>query len=186
MAGAFGGNDAPKTMHPERGAWQEMKTIKAQDLTAAAFRKYGDFAKMVEPEGENFGRVFWRDQVQQEFGGASTVSYSTCRVEPRPFVIQAGEYHSHCGEGILPLDGDAYIHVGPATPNGAPAPADRFEVFRVPQGTMVTLRPGIWHMAPFATADKPVNVLVVLPERSYANDCVVARLAEENYVQFEA
>jgi ureidoglycolate lyase len=166
-----------------------MKTIKAQALTAAAFRGYGDFAKVVEPDGEKFGGgivAFYRDQVQQELGTATTVSYSVCRVEPRPFVIQAGEYHSHCGEGILPLDGDVYIHVGPGTPNGAPAPADRFEVFLVPQGTMATLRPGIWHMAPFAAADKPVNVLIVLPERTYANDCVVARLTEENFVQFEA
>jgi ureidoglycolate lyase len=161
-----------------------MKTIKAQDLTAAAFRKYGDFAKMVEPDGEKFG-IFWRDQVQQELG-SHTVSYSTCRVEPRPFVIQAAEYHSRCGEGILPLDSDVYIHVGPATPNGAPAPSDRFEVFRVPQGTMVTLRPGIWHMAPFAAGDKPANVLIVLPERTYANDCVVNRLTEDQFVQFEA
>ena len=163
-----------------------MKTIKAQDLTPAAFRRFGDFAKMVEPDGDKFG-IFYRDQVQQELGGgAHTVSYSVCRVEPRPFVIQAGEYHSHCGEGILPLDSDIYIHVGPATPRTAPAPVDRFEVFRVPQGTMVTLRPGIWHMAPFAAGDKPANVLIVLPERTYANDCVVDRLTEENFVKFEA
>jgi ureidoglycolate lyase len=47
---------------------------------------------------------------------------------------------------------------------------DQVEVFRVPKGTLITLRPGVWHCAPFAENADIVNILVVLPERTYAND----------------
>ena len=54
--------------------------------------------------------------------------------------IDTYEYHNTCAEAMLPLDGDAYIHVAPAGPADH-VPYDEVEVFRVPKGTMVTLRP---------------------------------------------
>ena len=59
------------------------------------------------------------------------------------------------------------------------------QVFRVPMGTMVVLRPGVWHHAPFTVDDDPANVLIVLPERTYANDCLVVELGEDG-VSIEA
>ena len=64
-------------------------------------------------------------------------------------------------------------------------PADRMEVFKVPQGTMVTIRPGVWHSAPFASLSDCVNVLIVLPERVYANDCNVVMLDEQKQLKIE-
>lgn len=64
------------------------------------------------------------------------------------------EYHNTCAEAMLPLDGDAYIHVAPAGPAGH-VPYDEVEVFRVPKGTMVTLRPGVWHHARSAWIQTP-------------------------------
>ena len=90
-------------------------------------------------------------------------------------VIDVSEFHSACGEGNLPLDGDIAIHVGPATPNGE-TPVGRIEVFRVPKGAMVVMRPGVWHHAPFALDTDCVNTLIVLPERTYANDCQVVEI----------
>jgi ureidoglycolate lyase len=121
--------------------------------------------------------------VQQDLGGSDVISYSNCRVEARPFVIAMAEYHNRTCEGILPLDNDIYIHVGPATPEKAPLPLDRFQVYRVPKGTMVILRPGVWHHAPFTVDENPANVLIVLPERTYANDCVNVRLDEADHME---
>ena len=50
-------------------------------------------------------------------------------------------------------------------------------VFYVPRGTFVALRPGVWHHAPFVVNNPVVHVLIVLPERTYANDCTVVELA---------
>jgi ureidoglycolate lyase len=162
-----------------------MNTVSVQPLTAEAFQPFGSFANVLNPGAERFGKPpveFYRDIIQQDVG-AETASFSICRVEARPLVIAAAEYHNRCCEGILPIDNDVLIHVGPATPPSAPLPVDRLKVFRVPRGTLVVLRPGVWHLAPYTTNDEPANVLVVLPERTYANDCVVSRLDESQHLE---
>jgi len=164
-----------------------MRSIKIEELTAESFLPFGFFAKLVDPTGEVIGAPpieFFRDAVQQDLGGAGIVSFSTCRVERRARVIDVCEYHTNCGEGILPLDNDVLIHVAPATPGSTP-PLDKMRVFRVPKGTMVTLRLGVWHHAAFTADDRPANVLIVLPERTYANDCVVVNLDEKEQIKIE-
>jgi len=159
-----------------------MRTVPVSELSVEEFLPFGFYAKMIDPTAEKIGAApieFFRDMVQQDLGRATIVSFSTCRVEPREPIIDVSEYHTATGEGILPLDNDALIHVGPATPNDAGVPLDKIRVFRVPQGTMVVLRPGIWHHAPITPNARPVNVLIVLPERTYANDCIVVRLKDE-------
>jgi ureidoglycolate lyase len=77
------------------------------------------------------------------------------------------------------------IHVGPATPPNAAVPLDKIRVFRVPRGTLVSLRPGVWHHAPFTLSDNPANVLIVLPERLYANDCTVVELTPNDRIRID-
>jgi ureidoglycolate lyase len=159
-----------------------MKTVKVQDLEAVAFQTFGTFANMINPTAYGFGKPpvqFFRDIIQQQIGEATTMSYSICRVEPRQNVLAGGEYHNRCCEGILPIDNDVLIHVGPGTNPRFGIPTEQFQVFRVPMGTMVILRPGVWHGAPFSANDKPANVLVALPERTYANDCENVRVEED-------
>ena len=91
--------------------------------------------------------------------------------------------HSSTGEGVLPLDNDIFIRVGPATPPDTDIPLDEVRVFGVPKGTTVVLRPGVWHHAPLTINDDPANVLILLPERAYANDCKVVTLAEEDWIR---
>jgi ureidoglycolate lyase len=161
-----------------------MKFTKVEDLTVEHFLPFGFFASLVDPHSEKIGAPpveFYRDAVQQDLGGAGIVSFSTCRVEKRDYVITVSEYHSKTGEGILPLDNDVLIHVGPATPDST-VPLDKIKVFRVPKGTMVVLRPGVWHHAPFTVNDRPANVLIVLPERTYANDCTVVMHDEKDRI----
>ena len=154
-----------------------MNDIKVEPLTVEAFLPYGFYANMIHPDAPKFGAPpieFFRDMVQQNLGGNSIVSFSVCRVQPRERVVDVAEIHSTHGETMLPLDGDMLLQVGLATPDAKPA-ADTFKVFRVPRGTLVTFRPGVWHHAPFVVGDEPLNILIVLPERAYANDCTVAQ-----------
>lgn len=161
-----------------------MRKAKVKELTLESFRPYGDFANLINPKAPKIGEApieFFRDMVQLPLGGAASASFSVCRVQKRPAVVDVTEYHTACGEGTLPLDADCLIHVAPATPNGV-VPLDAVEIFRVPKGTFVALKPGVWHHAPFAVNSKCVNVLIVLPERTYANDCVVVPIEPANQV----
>jgi len=161
-----------------------MRQIEIKELTLDSFSMYGSFANMINPRTIKFGAEpieFFRDMVQLNLGYSSIASFSVCRVTKREPVIDVSEVHSYCGEGILPLDGDILIHVAPAAP-AMDFPADAVEVFRIPRGTMVTLRPGVWHHAPFAHDCDYVNVVIVLPERTYANDCTVSQPAPQDRV----
>ena len=42
----------------------------------------------------------------------------------------------------------------------------------------------MWHFAPYAVIG-PVSTIVVLPERTYANDCVVVKHTEEQKLEIE-
>ena len=163
-----------------------MKTIKAQELTLEAFSRYGTFADMIHPDGDITGVPgsiieFYRDRLAVTAPGEVT-GMSVTKMKKRPFVIAKAEYHDNCCEACMPLNGDVYIHVAPATPHGV-VPYDRFEVFRVPMGTMVVLRPGVWHHAPFAIDQDSVSNLCVLPERTYARDCAVVVFPEEEQME---
>jgi ureidoglycolate lyase len=166
-----------------------MRTVKVEELSVEAFQPFGAYGALIDPTTEKLGAPpieFFRDMVSLDLGGAAIASLSTCRVEKRDLVIDVTEYHSRTGEGCLALDNDVLMHVGPATPNDAPVPLEKIRVFRVPKGTVVVLRPGVWHHAPFTVNDDPANVLIVLPERTYANDCVVIELDEADRLRIEA
>lgn len=165
-----------------------MKTAKIEELSIKEFQPFGFYANHINPKTEKIGKPpieFFRDMVQLTLGSASEASFSTCRVEKREFVVDVFEYHSSVGEGILPLDNDIIIHVGPATPTDSSVPLEKIRVFRVPKGTLVVLRPGVWHHAPFTIDDKPANILIILPERTYANDCHVTELHNEGRIKIE-
>ena len=163
-----------------------MRTVRVEPLTVESFLPFGFYANMIDPQAEVIGArpiEFYRDMAQLDLGGAGSASFSICRVEPRDCVIDVTEFHTATGEGILPLDNDVLIHVAPATPIDADPPLDKFRVFRVPKGTLVALRPGVWHHAPITPNDKPANVLIVLPERTYANDCEVVTLDDDDKIR---
>jgi ureidoglycolate lyase len=177
--------DSPQAFASNRGE-TIVKTVNVQELSVEAFLPFGTFVSHLDPgASKSSGRpvAFIPDMLQLNLGGHSIASFSTCRVEKREAVIGFSEYHTSCGEGIVPLDNDILIHVGPPTSARVGLPVDQIQVFRVPQGTAVSLRPGVWHGAPFAATDQPSNVLIVLPERTYANDCVVVLHEEEQKIE---
>ncbi len=164
-----------------------MRTVKVQELSFEKFNRYGAFANMLDPETDKLGTrpiEFYRDMLQLDLGQAQP-SFSVCRVEKRDLVIDVSEYHNTTGEGLMPLDGAVYVYVGPAN-GGDKVPLEQIEVFKVPQGTFVSLRRGVWHHAPFAVGGKAANVLVVLPERTYAVDCIVHEISAKDRIKINA
>ena len=165
-----------------------MRKVKIKELSLEGFAAYGSFMKMIDPPAYHFGAEpieFYRDLVQLNLGGQGPASFSVCRVRKRPLTVTVTEVHSRCGEGILPLDSDVLIHVGPATRNGV-VPYPEIEIFRVPRGTLVVLKPGVWHHAPFVYGSDAANVVIVLPERTYANDCAVHEIPEDQRIKIQA
>ena len=162
-----------------------MRTVQPEPLTLEAFAPFGSYSSLTEPSGPRLGAPpieFYRDAVQLELMGRNP-SFSSCRVEQRDFVIDVLEYHSQTGEGVLPLDADVLLHLAPASVGDAPDLA-ALRVFRVSRGTFVAIRPGIWHHGPFAL-EGVAHVLIVLPERTYKNDCIVVPLEPNQRVRIE-
>jgi L-fucose isomerase-like protein/ureidoglycolate hydrolase len=154
------------------------RTVQVEELTIEAFAPFGTFKSLINPEGNTFGTPpiqFFPDLLTLTMVGKDVLGISICRVEPRPAIVDVTEFHSSTGEANLPLDADILIHVAEPTPNDI-TPWDKIRVFRVPMGTCVVMKPGVWHHAPFVVNAKVANVLVLLPERTYANDCEVAQL----------
>lgn len=166
-----------------------MKSIKVQKLTRENFHKFGSFANFIDPLSEpatgpkDAVLAFFRDMLQVDLGGA-VPSFSTCRIMPRPMVITDAEYHNFTSEAAMPLDQDAIFWCAPANASQE-FPADDVEAFLVPKGTMIMLRPGVWHHAGIATEDKPLNVMIVLPERAYLNDIYCIPVKEEQQIAIE-
>ena len=165
-----------------------MRTVIVEELTREAFAPFGWYADMINPDTTKIGAKpieFFRDMLQEDMGSGPIVSFSTCRVEKRDLVIDVSEYHSSTGEGCMALDNDIYFHVAPATPVDERCPLDEIRVFRAPKGMMVVVRPGVWHHAPFTVNDDPASALIVLPERTYANDCIVEELSGDDQIKIE-
>ena len=99
---------------------------------------------MLNPLGYGFGEepvLFYRGYAAAVFGMQhQCFIFSLCCVYKRPLIIDCSEYHNYCGETIIPLDGDILMHVAPATGDDQP-PVDEIEVFHVPRGTMVVIKP---------------------------------------------
>ncbi|HVO19927.1 MAG TPA: ureidoglycolate lyase [Anaeromyxobacter sp.] len=155
-----------------------MRDLTYHRLDPAAFAPYGSYAALMDPDAgarpaQRIGAPpveFFRDLLQSGLGLDTTVSFGVCRVTRRPPVVDASEYHDASCEALMPMDGDVLVHVAPAVPGGR-FPAEQAEVFLVPRGTMVVLRPGVWHHGPFALGAERVSCLVALPERLYQRDC---------------
>ena len=165
-----------------------MKKVKVEKLSLEAYKPFGTYANLINPSDEKLGAPpveFYRDQLQIDVNPINSWSYSCCRVEKRPFVIDILEYHSGCGEVVIPLDNDILLQVAPATGNSDPLPLNKMRVFYVPKGTAITVKPGVWHWGPFTVNDQPVNILINLPERTYANDCIVVELEENDHITIE-
>lgn len=110
------------------------------------------------------------------------VGYSPILVKkPQRMIVDAVEYHTTTWEMILPLNDDMILHVAPASA-GTPVP-QLTKAFRVPKGTLVKINAAIWHLCPLPAQVEELSAMIILPECTYANDCTVVNLQEDQ--QFE-
>lgn len=160
-----------------------MKTIKAEPITNEAFAPFGQFYTMDKPEGYALcGEIhkFYPDRVNADSN--HRVGYSPIVVKkPEKMVITQQEYHTTTWEMILPLDDDMILHCAPASA-GTPV-TDLAKAFIVPKHTLVKMNAAIWHLAPLPANKEQLTAMIILPECTYANDCTVVDLSEEQ--QFE-
>ena len=155
-----------------------MRTIKLEKLTEKAFSPYGTFYKMTKPSGHSLnGEIhsFFPDRVSAYFGG--NVGFSPIIVKnPGVMKITAIEYHTTTCEMILPLTSDMVLHV--AEPSAGVPITDKTKAFLVPKNTLVKLNAGVWHLAPLPYEKDELTAMIILPECTYANDCKVVELKE--------
>ena len=141
-----------------------MKTIKAEPITREAFAPFGTFYDMLNPDGyalEGEIHKFYPDRISESC--PTRVGYS-------PIVVKKTEM-------ILPLDDDMIIHVAPAS--GGAIVTDWAKAFIVPKGTLVKINTAVWHLAPLPVHAKELHALIILPECTYANDCTVVDLKDD-------
>ncbi len=160
-----------------------MRTIKAEPLTNESFAPFGQFYTMTEPDGYALcGEIhkFYPDRINADSN--HRVGYSPIVVKkPEKMVITQQEYHTTTWEMILPLDDDMILHCAPASA-GTPV-TDLAKAFIVPKHTLVKMNAAIWHLAPLPANNDSLTAMIILPECTYANDCTVVDLTEDQ--QFE-
>lgn len=163
-----------------------MKTIKANKLTYEAFRKFGTFAKILDPEPPYLGdedsqNRFYRDILPiTALDGKLSISAGVAR--PAVPVVDILEIHTKTPEAFMMLDGDAVMAFAPASAENE-IPVGQIEAFYIPKGVMIYLRPGVWHYGHFPAGDGTVTSIVLLPERTYCNDCLKRELSESDRLQ---
>jgi ureidoglycolate lyase len=156
-----------------------MEDMRLCELTDANFRTVGTCHDMLHPEWEKIGDGkavdFYRDILSLRLGKDASASFSLCHALSREPLVDAVEYHTSTEEAILPLDADIVMVLAPATPGGS-VPLEKMKAYRIPRGTMIILKAGVWHSGPHVMGSAAVHILVALPERTYANDCIVREL----------
>ena len=156
-----------------------MRTIKAESLTHDSFAPFGMFYPMSEPEGYSLdGELhrFFPDRVSESFFTRAGFSSIIVKRPVEMKIVQA-KYHTKTPELILPFNDDMIIHTAPAS-KGKPVPA-LTRAFLVPKGTLVKINTAVWHLTPFPVSAKELRAMIILPECTYANDCTVVDLNEE-------
>ena len=156
-----------------------MRKIKVENLTKEAFAPYGEYYKMDAPTGYPLtGEIhrFFPDRVTTYSSGK--LSFSPILVKkPEVMKITAAEYHTTTAELILPLHDDMIIHV--AEPSaGVPIP-QYTKAFLVPKNTLVKMNACVWHLAPLPANCDELCAMIILPECTYINDCIVVDLKED-------
>ena len=160
-----------------------MRQIHIEPITNEAFAPFGQFYNMENPQGYALcGELhqFFPDRVNADSN--HRIGYSPILVKkPAKMVITQQEYHTTTWEMILPMNDDMILHVAPAS---AGTPVTQYaKAFLVPKHTLVKMNAAIRHLAPLPANADQLAAMIILPECTYANDCTVVDLPEDQ--QFE-
>lgn len=163
-----------------------MRTVKIQQLSREAFSKYGEYVQILRPDEEFKSGVdfeFFPDLLQTRSYIKGNPSFCLGHFNKREMVVTESEYHDYACEIQFPIDGDVVFHVAPAN-NGTLEP-EAFEAFLVPKGTLICMKPGVWHYGGYAVDKDSVNCLIVLPERTFMKDAVVVKHEDDQVLKLE-
>lgn len=156
-----------------------MKTIKVEKLSKEAFAPFGSYYDMANPEGYPLsGEIhrFFPDRLTAYHQGQ--VAFSPILVKkPAQMKITQIEYHTTTCEIIMPLNDDMILHVAPPSA-GKPLP-EYTKAFLVPKNTIIKMNACVWHLAPLPANVDELTAMIVLPECTYMNDCIVVNLKED-------
>ena len=162
-----------------------MRIVKAEAITNENFAPFGQFYTMDAPKGYALcGELhrFFPDRMVADSN--HRVGYSPILVKkPEKMIITQQEYHTTTWEMILPMNDDMILHCAPASA-GTPV-GDLAKAFLVPKNTLVKMNAAIWHLAPLPATKDELAAMIILPECTYANDCTVVDLPEEQQFQIE-
>jgi len=149
-----------------------MRQIKVENLSIEVFSEYGSYSDMINPTGCYLGDIparFYRDRVIANYDPTSLVAFGVNEIYPREKnLIEKTEHHFNTCEVLMPIDGDIFLAVGPARKEPR---YEEFRAFRIPKGTLVCMRPGVFHSGPYAADGNIVHTLLALPELMYKKDC---------------
>ena len=156
-----------------------MRTVKVEALTHEEFAPFGQFYTMDAPKGYALcGEIhqFFPDRMVADC--QHRVGYSPILVKkPEKMIVTQQEYHTTTWEMILPMNDDMILHVAPASA-GAPV-GHLSRAFLVPKHTLVKMNAAIWHLAPLPANEEQLAAMIILPECTYANECTVVDLPED-------
>lgn len=162
-----------------------MRIVKAEAITNENFAPFGQFYTMDDPKGYALcGELhrFFPDRMVADSN--HRVGYSPILVKkPEKMIITQQEYHTTTWEMILPMNDDMILHCAPASA-GTPV-GDLAKAFIVPKNTLVKMNAAIWHLAPLPATKDELAAMIILPECTYANDCTVVDLPEDQIFQIE-
>lgn len=162
-----------------------MRIVKAEAITNENFAPFGQFYTMDAPKGYALcGELhrFFPDRMVADSN--HRVGYSPILVKkPEKMIIAQQEYHTTTWEMILPMNDDMILHCAPASA-GTPV-GDLAKAFLVPKNTLVKMNAAIWHLAPLPATKDELAAMIILPECTYANDCTVVDLPEDQIFQIE-
>ena len=160
-----------------------MRKVKAELVNHENFAPFGEFYSMIEPNGYALcGEIhkFFPDRIVADSN--HRVGYSPIVVaKPEKMVITQQEYHNTTWEMIIPLDDDMIIHCAPASAGAVVT--EHAKAFIIPKNTLVKINTAIWHLAPLPVNNDKLTAMIILPECTYAQDCTVVDLKEDE--QFE-
>ena len=160
-----------------------MRVLAPQELSHGAFRLFGDYIDLlsaVQAGTSEADNIFLPDLLTLHLDSKMPASVCVARVTECERVINAVEFHRFTSEGVLPLDGDILLYVGPSS---FKMDLDAIRVFRIPKGTFVRLNPGTLHGRQFVSGCRQATVLILLPERTFGNDCTFTVLEGDDKIQ---
>ena len=155
--------------------------LKAQPLTKAAFAPYGEYFIAEECENKAEAMAYTADTCLISLGGKDA-AIGVLHADPQDAVMTQMEMHSRTEEGWLLMDGPCVAALGAPCedPNDAV-----YAAFRIPAGTAVSLKAGVWHFAPIPCGAGRTTVFAVLPPHTPEEDIRILPLKEPLTIEAE-